>query len=128
MDTPKVPNQFMLHRCLGSTQHLKNKYGGGYMLEVKLKQRHEAEAAGSDREWEAVEAEVTSQFADTLLSEAFADRRMYSIPQTSVSSLATAFSKLEECECQNYDLTKELEADSFKSDWANLFIRRKTTY
>jgi len=82
-------------RCLGSTQHLKNKYGGGYMLEVKLKQR-ETVAAGSDREWEAVEAEVTSQFADTILSEAFADRRMYSIPQTSVSSLATAFSKLEE--------------------------------
>ena len=98
MFTPKLPYHF-IYRCLGSTQHLKNKYGGGYMLEVKLKQRHEAEAAtGSESEWEAVEAEVTSQFADTILSEAFADRRMYSIPQTSVSSLATAFSKLEECE------------------------------
>ena len=24
-------------RCLGSTQHLKNKYGGGYVLEIKLR-------------------------------------------------------------------------------------------
>ncbi len=24
-------------RCLGSTQHLKNKYGGGYILDVKLR-------------------------------------------------------------------------------------------
>ena len=102
MFTPKLPYHF-IYRCLGSTQHLKNKYGGGYMLEVKLKQR-ETVAAGSESEWEAVEAEVTSQFADTILSEAFADRRMYSIPQTSVSSLATAFSKLEECESPKYDL------------------------
>ena len=78
------------NRCLGSTQHLKNKYGGGYMLEIKLKQ-----AASND--WEVVEGEVMAHFADTLLSEAFADRRMYSIPQTSVSSLATTFSKLESC-------------------------------
>ena len=26
-------------RCLGTSQHLKNKYGGGYMLEIKLKVR-----------------------------------------------------------------------------------------
>lgn len=25
------------HRCLGSTQHLKNLYGAGYTLEIKLK-------------------------------------------------------------------------------------------
>ena len=61
------------------------------MLEMKLKQ------AGSN-DWAVVEAEVMAHFADTLLSEAFADRRMYSIPQTSVSSLATTFSKLESCE------------------------------
>ena len=78
-------------RCLGSTQHLKNKYGGGYMLEMKLKQ------TGSN-DWAVVEAEVMAHFADTLLSEAFADRRMYSIPQNSVVSLATTFSKLESCE------------------------------
>ena len=23
-------------RCLGTSQHLKNKYGGGYMLEIKV--------------------------------------------------------------------------------------------
>jgi len=28
-------------RCLGSTQHLKSKFGQGYNLEIKLKQRKE---------------------------------------------------------------------------------------
>ena len=86
-----------MDRCLGSTQHLKNKYGGGYMLEIKLRQQRGG-GAESDNAWEVVEAEVMSLFADTLLSEAFADRRMHSIPQTSVGSLATTFSKLESCE------------------------------
>ena len=65
------------------------------MLEIKLKQQ-----ANESNDWEVVEAEVMSHFADTLLSEAFADRRMYSIPQNSVTSLATTFSKLESCELQ----------------------------
>ena len=61
------------------------------MLEIKLER-----AASND--WEVVEAEIMSHFANTELSEAFADRRMYSIPQNSVVSLATTFSKLESCE------------------------------
>lgn len=35
-------------RCLGSTQHLKNKYGAGYMLEVKWR-------AGSAADWPLLE-------------------------------------------------------------------------
>ena len=54
-------------RCLGSTQHLKNKYGGGYMLEIKLKH-------ALTRDWELVETEVMSHFAETVLAEAFSDR------------------------------------------------------
>ncbi len=78
-------------RCLGSTQHLKNKYGGGYMLEIKLKH-----SDTSDEKWESVEAEVKSFFDQAVLSEAFVDRRTYAIPQSAVSSLATAFKALEE--------------------------------
>jgi ATP-binding cassette subfamily A (ABC1) protein 5 len=81
-------------RCLGSTQHLKNKYGGGYMLEVKLKHRHVNNSADG---WESVEAEVMEFFTDAVLSESFADRRTYAIPQSSVSSLSTTFETLESC-------------------------------
>ena len=35
-------------RCLGSTQHLKNKYGAGYMLEVKWR-------AGQQADWPRLE-------------------------------------------------------------------------
>ena len=61
------------------------------MLEIKLKQ-------ALTRDWELVETEVMSHFAETVLAEAFSDRRMYAIPQTSVSSLAATFRKLEDCE------------------------------
>jgi ATP-binding cassette subfamily A (ABC1) protein 5 len=79
-------------RCLGSTQHLKNKYGGGYVLEIK---RH-ASAAGFA--WEALEAHIDAAFPDVDKAEAFADRRLYNIPQASVKSLADAFATLERCE------------------------------
>ncbi len=82
----------MCYRCLGSTQHLKNKYGGGYMLEIKLRQ---SDLRSNEGEWEVVESEVFAFFKDTVLSESFADRRMYSIPQSSVTSLASTFTTLE---------------------------------
>ena len=31
-------------QCLGSSQHLKSRFGGGYMLEVKLKDEKDVEA------------------------------------------------------------------------------------
>ena len=34
--TTITPRSVSVRRCLGSTQHLKNKYGGGYVLEMKL--------------------------------------------------------------------------------------------
>lgn len=37
-----------MSRCLGSTQHLKGKFGQGYVLEIKLP--NEQEAQGSDEE------------------------------------------------------------------------------
>ena len=61
------------------------------MLEIKLKH-------ALARDWELVETEVISHFTETVLAEAFSDRRMYAIPQTSVSSLAATFRKLESCE------------------------------
>ena len=47
--------------------------------------------------WGEVEAEVKKYFAEALLSESFVDRRTYAIPQSTVSSLSTAFTSLEKC-------------------------------
>lgn len=134
-------------RCLGSTQHLKNIYGAGYTLEVKL--RHieivhppvvtvvtttatvsaaateaptttttttatanadhnngtvpsvlQAASLGISAEQEerstALRMFVADLFPDALLEESFADRLVYSVPQTAVSSLAQCFAKLEQ--------------------------------
>ena len=47
--------------------------------------------------WDEVEAEVKKYFEEALLSEAFVDRRTYAVPQSTVSSLSTAFTSLEKC-------------------------------
>lgn len=85
------------HRCLGSTQHLKNKYGGGYMLEIKLRDISHMDSLNAGA-WMALEDKLETHFPNVELVEAFADRRTYSIPQSSVTSLASAFSHLESCE------------------------------
>lgn len=85
-------------RCLGSTQHLKNLYGAGYTLEVKL--------AGGDRtptgeraptvdRLAGLRAFVAELFPEAMLQESFADRVVFSVPQQSVPSLANCFSQLE---------------------------------
>ena len=62
------------------------------MLEIKLKHSNT-----SLDTWEEVEAEVKGYFEEAMLSEAFVDRRTYAIPQSTVSSLSTAFTSLEKC-------------------------------
>ena len=76
-------------RCLGSTQHLKNKYGGGYVLEVKCNSQ--------SADWNELHEDILKTFdADkTKLDEAFADRRTYSVLQSAVTSLGEVFAALE---------------------------------
>ncbi|XP_060533320.1 cholesterol transporter ABCA5-like [Cylas formicarius] len=82
-------------RCLGSTQHLKNLYGAGYTLEMKLRGGDSTPTSNSsDRNAELREF-VTGLFADATLQESFADRLVFSVPQQSVPSLAKCFSQLE---------------------------------
>jgi len=80
-------------RCLGSTQHLKNKFGAGYMLEIKWKT-----IVPSD--WDSLDAKVSEIFPGAENLESFSDRRSWSILQSSVSSLASAFQQLEKCKAQ----------------------------
>ncbi|XP_072019069.1 cholesterol transporter ABCA5-like [Amphiura filiformis] len=79
-------------KCLGTTQHLKDKYGGGYVLEVKL-QLH-GQGALEER-IEALHNYVRSILHDAEVSENFGERITYKIPKKSVASLSTVFAAME---------------------------------
>ena len=85
----------MYFRCLGSTQHLKNKYGSGYVLVVKC--------VLEDEDWKVVEDDIFEIFDEdkTMLDESFADRRIYSVLQDAVKSLGDVFAALEKCKNRN---------------------------
>ena len=77
-------------RCFGSGQHLKNKFGTGYLLEVKLK------SSEDDESIEKLNSFVKSQFPKSTVMEQFAERLIYKIPQSDISSLKQTFSALEQ--------------------------------
>lgn len=87
-------------RCLGSTQHLKNRYGAGYNLEIKLKQ---VDSSVSASNFENIQSYAKQQcqdfvrelFPDSVVEESFGDRIISSIPQHNVNSLAQCFESLE---------------------------------
>ncbi|XP_026331721.1 ATP-binding cassette sub-family A member 5-like, partial [Hyposmocoma kahamanoa] len=155
-------------RCIGSTQHLKNLYGAGYTLEMKIgqnnlqttmdselsmspsplrstenspslgeadegnsrggsvsaepeaepegeavdvsihtplvtgtpplprPQHHRTESTGGGPSTEAAIALVGQLFPSAILEENFADRLVFSVPQSSVSSLARCFQQIED--------------------------------
>merc|ERR1719391_1481012 len=78
-------------RCLGTTQHLKNKYGAGYQLEVKWS------GARMNSDWAGLESVLLKIFPGAQVLESFSDRRTYSVEQEAVQSLASAFQQLEKC-------------------------------
>ncbi|OWF36066.1 ATP-binding cassette sub-family A member 5 [Mizuhopecten yessoensis] len=86
-------------QCLGETQHLKNKYGSGYMLEMKLRLSGGG-GADLDTRMEALEEEMKNLFPEARCQEKFAERVHYTIPRNSVQSLATAFTALEQAKAK----------------------------
>uniref|UniRef100_A0A0U9HSF2 Putative ABCA protein n=1 Tax=Chrysomela populi TaxID=154003 RepID=A0A0U9HSF2_CHRPP len=87
-------------RCLGSTQHLKNLYGAGYTLEMKLGGEESTPTTeGGDRHARLREF-VFGLFPDAAHLESFADRLVFSVPQHSVPSLADCFSQLEKAKVE----------------------------
>ncbi|XP_026281728.1 cholesterol transporter ABCA5 isoform X3 [Frankliniella occidentalis] len=80
-------------KCIGPTQHLKNLYGAGYTLEMKLKDLSSIKTV-SERH-EGVLAYVTNLFKDSKIVESFSDRLVFEIPQKDVSSVAQCFRNLE---------------------------------
>ncbi|CAK8683815.1 unnamed protein product [Clavelina lepadiformis] len=76
-------------KCIGSTQHLKSKFGQGYILEIKLKKE-------LNKEDNSLHQFVTRIFENVPEPECFSHRYVYKIPQESVQSLSSVFSELEQ--------------------------------
>ncbi|XP_024942835.1 ATP-binding cassette sub-family A member 5 [Cephus cinctus] len=82
-------------RCIGSTQHLKNLYGAGYTLEMKLLGGDCTPTTPSGDRISGLKDFVAGLFPDATLEESFADRLVFAVPQHSVNSLAECFTQLE---------------------------------
>ncbi|XP_078427106.1 cholesterol transporter ABCA5 isoform X1 [Cetorhinus maximus] len=78
-------------RCIGSIQHLKSKYGGGYTLEIKLRGEMTEAQRVSD-----IHDKIMQIFPHASRQESFVAMMTYKIPKDDVKSLSKAFSKLEE--------------------------------
>ncbi|XP_048411407.2 ATP-binding cassette sub-family A member 5 isoform X2 [Stegostoma tigrinum] len=85
-------------RCIGSIQHLKSKYGGGYTLEIKLKGEMTEAQQISD-----IHDKIMQIFPQASRQESFVAMLTYKIPKDDVNSLSKAFSKLEEAK-RSFDI------------------------
>ncbi|CAG5124847.1 unnamed protein product, partial [Candidula unifasciata] len=91
--------------CLGSTQHLKDKYGSGYILEVKLGAHEDGQV---ETLMDQLEAHLKTLFPGLGKVERFQERAQYSIPREDVNFLGKTFASLEDCK-----RTHNLEEYSF---------------
>ena len=76
-------------RCLGSTQHLKDKYGDGYSVSVRVK------GINCDRELVALKRFMARRLPEAKLKECHHNLIHYDVPSAG-PSLATIFSRMEE--------------------------------
>uniref|UniRef100_A0A2C9L5H4 ABC transporter domain-containing protein n=2 Tax=Biomphalaria glabrata TaxID=6526 RepID=A0A2C9L5H4_BIOGL len=80
--------------CLGSTQHLKSKYGSGYILEVKLRYNASTQVESL---MDSLEEHLNKLFPGLEKVERFQERAQYAIPKDDVKFLGVTFSNLEKC-------------------------------
>lgn len=69
-------------KCLGSTQHLKNKFSEGYMLTIKV--RKGTLDTQSTESLEAIEQLVKSNFPSAILKESHQELMTYFIPDVTL--------------------------------------------
>ncbi|XP_054077695.1 ATP-binding cassette sub-family A member 10-like isoform X1 [Rissa tridactyla] len=74
-------------RCLGSIQYLKNKFGKGYLLEIKVKDPEHTDD---------LHAEILRIFPSAARQERFPSLLVYKVPMEDALPLSQSFSKLEE--------------------------------
>ncbi|XP_061233233.1 ATP-binding cassette sub-family A member 10-like [Neopsephotus bourkii] len=107
-------------RCIGSVQYLKNKFGKGYLLEIKVKDPERAEL---------LHAEILRIFPSAARQERFPSLLIYKVPMEDALPLSQSFAKLEEakrnCNLEDYsfslntlaqvflELSREQEMDNF---------------
>ncbi|NXW78458.1 ABCA9 protein, partial [Hirundo rustica] len=109
-------------RCIGSIQYLKNKFGKGYLLEIKVTDPESADV---------LHAEILKIFPGAARQERFPSLLVYKIPMKDALPLSQSFSKLEEakrsCSLEEYsfslntltqagvslELSREQEMDNF---------------
>ncbi|XP_022092521.1 ATP-binding cassette sub-family A member 5-like [Acanthaster planci] len=92
-------------QCLGTTQHLKGKYGGGYVLEIKLNpgpdyysMDHTSGQATRllEEMMSALDRKIKEVFPSAEAIERFGERVTYRVPSEVAISLSTVFAALEE--------------------------------
>ncbi|PIO12384.1 hypothetical protein AB205_0039100, partial [Aquarana catesbeiana] len=81
-------------RCIGSIQHLKSKFGKGYLLEIKLKDTQQVDV---------IDQEVLRLFPQAAKQDRFSSLLVYKIPMDNVQSLSQAFLHLENAK-QTYNI------------------------
>ncbi|NXL96012.1 ABCAA protein, partial [Alectura lathami] len=81
-------------RCIGSIQYLKNKFGKGYLLEIKVKDPESTEL---------LHTEILKIFPSAARQERFPSLLIYKVPMENALPLSQSFSKLEEAK-QNFSL------------------------
>ncbi|NXE41976.1 ABCAA protein, partial [Ptilorrhoa leucosticta] len=87
-------------RCIGSIQYLKNKFGKGYLLEIKVKDPESSDV---------LHAEILKIFPGAARQERFPSLLVYKVPMKDALPLSQSFSKLEEakrsCSLEEYSFS-----------------------
>ncbi|NWY53439.1 ABCAA protein, partial [Chionis minor] len=87
-------------RCIGSIQYLKNKFGKGYLLEIKVKDPERTDL---------LHAEILKIFPSAARQERFPSLLVYKVPMEDALPLSQSFSKLEEGKNKTRRLFEKVE-------------------
>ncbi|XP_060587751.1 cholesterol transporter ABCA5-like isoform X2 [Ruditapes philippinarum] len=91
--------------CLGSSQHLKSKYGSGYSLEIKLNADENDDDEILRQKMERLHGYIRELFPEAVVTEQFSERVQYKIPKSNVETLSRTFTVLEQGKLK-YDIAE----------------------
>ncbi|NXK89914.1 ABC8B protein, partial [Formicarius rufipectus] len=104
-------------RCIGSIQYLKNKFGKGYLLEIKVKDPEHREL---------LHAEILKIFPSAARQERFPSLLVYKVPMEDALPLSQSFSKLEEakrsCNLEEYSFSLNTLTQAVSSCTFQVFL------
>ena len=88
-------------QCIGSSQHLKDKYGSGYMLEIRIKVPKSGASTANftttstETMQQRVKTEVSKLFPKAVCTEQLFTRMVFTVAKDQIQSLGTAFADLD---------------------------------